>query len=108
MAGSRTRIRRRQSVDAAVVCAGHQELRDIVIRTDENVQHIIESLAKGSETMAEHDERIGALETAEATRKEVAKSKKESRTSIFNNRATVISLMIGAAGVAVAVVAIFW
>ena len=107
MAGSRTRNRRRQSFDA-IVCAGHQELRDIVIRTDENVQHILESLAKGSETMAEHDERISVLETAEATRKEVAKSKKETRTSIFNSRTTVISIIIGAAGVVVAAIAIIW
>lgn len=111
MAGSRLRTRRRIPVDAAVVCAGHQELRDIVVETQTDVKHILKSLDKGSKTMEELDTRVDVLETAESTRQkaeETQQKTKNERRSIFDSRTTVISLIIAAASVGVAIMAIFW
>lgn len=105
MAGSRTRIRRRQSpIDGATVCAGHQELRDIVITTNTNVEHILKALEKGSDKMERLDTRVDTLEKIEENRKGAVKKVK----SIADSRVTVASLLIAAASVGVAIVAVLW
>lgn len=102
MAGSRTRIRRKQ-VDA-VVCAGHQELRDIVIETRNDVRHIREALDDGSDKMKDHERRIDALESAEDQRKGFDKHVR----AIATARATIVSILISAAGLVIAFIALFW
>jgi hypothetical protein len=104
MVGTRDRIHRRRSSVNAVVCAGHQELRDIVIETRTDVKYILKSLKKGTETMDDLDTRVDTLETAEASR---AENKNQVKTA-KDNRVTIVSLVIGAAGVLVATWAVFW
>jgi len=105
MAGTRDRIRRRRSSSVDVtVCAGHQELRDIVITTNTNVEHILKALERGSETMDNLDTRVDTLEKIEAGRVESQKTVKQ----VTSNRVTVASLLLAAASVGVAIVAVLW
>jgi len=87
-----------------MVCAGHQELRDIVIETQTDVKHILKSMEDGSATMKDLDKRIDTLETAESTRAENQMQVKSAK----DNRVTIVSLLIGASGVIVAAWAILW
>lgn len=72
------------------------------METKTDVKHILVSLEKGSATMAGLDARVDTLEKAEATR---AENKAENKT-LKDRRMTIISLLIGAAGVIVAAWAI--
>lgn len=86
------------------VCESHQELRDIAVETRNDVKHILESLGKGDTRMNLIEERVDSLESIEDTRKGFEASVK----SIATTRATVVSLIISAVGVIVAIVAIVW
>ena len=101
----RTRTpRRRTTTESSVLCEGHQELRDIVIETRNDVKHIRGALDKGDETMKEHGKRIDALESERDQRKGFERSIK----AIATTRATVVSVVISLAGLIIAAIAYLW
>jgi len=77
-----------------VTCTGHQELRDIVIETRNDVKHILKALEKGDQRMDTMDTDITSLKGKEEARSA------ESRTTARDAGivATVVSITIGAFG----------
>jgi len=77
-----------------ITCTGHQELRDIVIETRNDVKHILKALEKGDQRMDTMDTEITTLKGKEEARSA------ESRTTARDAGivATVISIAIGVVG----------
>jgi hypothetical protein len=92
-AGEPSEVILKVPLDRAFICKGHEELRDIVIETRNDVKHIVESLKKGDDTMERHEIRSRALESADDQRK----GYEEAITKIAMTRATIVSIIIGIA-----------
>lgn len=56
----------------AVVCDGHQELRDIVIETRADVKHILDTLGTIQKCINEHEGRIRTIEIVGSNKATVA------------------------------------
>jgi len=54
------------------ICAGHQELRDIVLETRSDVKHILETLSRITTCIEGHDVRIRTIEIEGSSKAEEA------------------------------------
>ena len=88
----------------AVTCAGHEELRDIVIETRTDVKYIREALTKGDQRMTDQDKRINALEAEQDKRKGFEDAVKQ----IATVRATIVSIVISGLIVLIGFIAYLW
>ena len=87
-------------VEETINCSGHQELRDIVIETRNDVKHILSELEKGEIRMKNHETRINALE-----------SKNDQQTGAdrqIAKTAGIVAGVISLVGVIVSIIVSFW
>lgn len=87
-------------MEETINCSGHQELRDIVIETRNDVKHILSELEKGEIRMKNHETRINALE-----------SKNDQQTGAdrqIAKTAGIVAGVISLVGVIVSIIVSFW